>query len=183
MTIRIIDTSPLDPVAKPLIDALQWEYATRYREFRKDSGASAAQELARYPAERFLPPEGAFIVLERDGETIGGGAFKRYDAQTAELKRIWTRADQRRQGLARRVVAELEARALRQGYRRIFLTTGFKQPEAWGLYTDSGYTPLFDRSVAPEVLMHLAFGKDLLKPFETESLEDLRIREQLEQPR
>jgi GNAT superfamily N-acetyltransferase len=179
MTIGIIDTSPLEAVAKPLIDALQWEYATRYREYREDSDVSAAQELARYPAELFAPPEGAFIVAVRDGETIGGGAFKRYDAQTAEFKRIWTRADQRRQGLARRVVEELEARAVRQGYRRVFLTTGFKQPEAWGLYLDSGYAPLFDRAIAPEIHVRLPFGKDLLNPLSTDSLEDLRQTEPL----
>jgi GNAT superfamily N-acetyltransferase len=179
MSYRIIDTSPGEAVAKPLVDALQQEYATRYREFRRDSAASAAEELARYPAELFAPPEGAFIVVERDGETIGGGAFKRYDAQTAELKRIWTHADHRRQGLARRVVEELEARALRQGYRRVYLTTGFKQPEAWGLYIDSGYAPLFDRSIAPEVHVHLPFAKDLLNPQSTETLDDLRPREPL----
>ncbi|WP_069261831.1 GNAT family N-acetyltransferase [Paraburkholderia nodosa] len=177
MTYRIIDTSPLEAVAKPLIDGLQWEYATRYRDHRADSEASAAQELARYPAALFAPPEGAFIVLVRDGETVGGGAFKRYDAQTAEFKRVWTRADQRRQGLARRIVEELEARALSQGYRRVYLTTGFKQPEAWGLYIDSGYVPLFDRSIAPEVHVRLPFAKDLRKPFSTDALDDLRPRE------
>ncbi|MBN3854933.1 GNAT family N-acetyltransferase [Paraburkholderia sp. Ac-20340] len=179
MSFRIIDTSPLDPAAQPLIDALTREYAARYRAFRPDSEASAAAELARYSAELFTPPEGAFIIVERDGETVGGGAFKRYDAQTAELKRIWTREDQRRQGLARQVVAALEARALRQGYRRVYLTTGFKQPEAWGLYIDSGYTPLFDRAIAPEVHVHLPFAKDLINPRAIDSLHDLRPREPL----
>lgn len=179
MSYSIIDTTPLDSLAKPLIDALQLEYATRYREYREDSHASAAEELARYPAELFAPPLGAFLVIVRDGETVGGGAFKRYDAATVELKRIWTRADQRRLGLARRVVQELEARALRQGYRRVYLTTGFKQPEAWGLYLDSGYEPLFDREIAPEVHVHLAFGKDLLEPGRTDTLQDLRPPEPL----
>ena len=39
------------------------------------------------------PPQGAFIVLLRAGAPIAMGAFKRYDGQTAELKRIWTRGD------------------------------------------------------------------------------------------
>jgi hypothetical protein len=30
---------------------------------------------------------------------------------------------------------------LRQGYRRVYLTTGFKQPEAAGLYINTGYEP------------------------------------------
>lgn len=181
MTYNIIDTTVLDPIARPLLDALTLEYATRYREFRSNSAASASEEMVRYPAESFAPPEGAFIVIVRDGETVGGGAFKRYDATTAELKRIWTHVSQRRQGLARRVVQELEVRALRQGYRRVYLTTGFRQPEAAGLYINAGYEPLFDPSIAPEVHFRLPFGKDLLEPGRTDSLSDLVQAEPLGQ--
>jgi GNAT superfamily N-acetyltransferase len=173
MTYEIIDTTLTDPIARPLLDALEVEYATRYREFRANSAALASEELARYPAELFVPPEGAFIVIQRDGQTVAGGAFKRYDATTAELKRMWTHASERRQGLARRVVQELESRALRQGYRRVYLTTGFRQPEAAGLYTRAGYEALFDRSIAPEIHFRLPFGKDLLEPGHTDSLHDL----------
>jgi GNAT superfamily N-acetyltransferase len=182
MTYTIIDTTPLDPVARPLFEALAHEYATRYREFRPDSAASASDELARYPAELFLPPTGAFILILQDGQTVGGGAFKRYDDTTAELKRIWTHVDQRRQGLARRIVEELELRALRQGYRRVYLTTGFRQPEAAGLYARAGYEALFDRSIAPEIHFRLPFGKDLLEPGRTDSLRDLLQPEPLGQP-
>ncbi|CAG9239233.1 GCN5-related N-acetyltransferase [Paraburkholderia tropica] len=179
MSYRIIDTTPLDALAKPLLDGLQHEYATRYREFRIDSEASAAQELARYPATLFAPPDGAFILIEREGEIVGGGAFKRYDAHTAELKRIWTHESQRRKGVARRVVEELEARAVRLGYQRIYLTTGFRQPEAWGLYLDTHYVPLFDCAIAPEIHVRLPFGKDLRSPGNVDSLDDLRAREPL----
>ena len=79
-TDRIIDTTPLDVRAQPLIDALIDEYSTCYHAYRPDSHASAREELARYPAEVFAPPEGAFVLLLRDGETIGGS---RSDAQTA----------------------------------------------------------------------------------------------------
>ncbi|CAN7303970.1 MULTISPECIES: GNAT family N-acetyltransferase [unclassified Caballeronia] len=183
MTYTIIDTTLLDPIARPLLDALQVEYASRYREFRPDSSASASEEMMRYPAESFAPPDGAFIVIVRDGETVGGGAFKRYDATTAELKRIWTHASQRRQGLARLVVHELEVRALRQGYRRVYLTTGFRQPEATGLYLNTGYEPLFDRSIAPEIHFRLPFGKDLLEPGRVDSLHDLVQSEPLGLPK
>ncbi len=172
-TDRIIDTTPLDVRAQPLIDALIDEYSTRYNAYRPDSRASAREELARYPAEAFAPPEGAFVLLLRDGVTIGGGAFKRYDAQTAELKRIWTRSDLRRRGLARLIVEALELRAAQQGYRRIYLTTGFRQPEAWALYDRTGYTRLFDPSIAPEAYFHLRFGKDLADPSRTSTLADL----------
>ena len=181
MTYEIVDTTLLAPVAGPLLKALEIEYATRYSEFRKDSAASASEELLRYPAELFAPPEGAFIVIVRDGQTIAGGAFKRYDAITAELKRIWTHAGERRQGLARRVVDELEKRARQQGYRRVYLTTGFRQPEAAGLYASLGYEPLFDRAIAQEIHFRLPFGKDLLEPGRVESLRDLARAEPLGQ--
>ncbi|MBV6539828.1 GNAT family N-acetyltransferase, partial [Ursidibacter maritimus] len=60
-----------------------------------------------------------------------------------------------RQGLARRVVEELEAEAVRQGYTRVYLTTGPRQPEAKALYLATGYSPLFDTSLpAEEVGIH-----------------------------
>lgn len=65
----------------------------------------------------------------------------------------------RRQGIARRVLQELEDRAARQGYRRVFLTTGFRQPEAVGLYLSHGYTALFDLHADPETIAHLPFEK------------------------
>jgi GNAT superfamily N-acetyltransferase len=92
----------------------------------------APREMDRYPPDLFAPPHGNFVLLLRDGIAIGGGAFMRHDERTAELKRVWTHTDLRRQGLASKVLLELEAQVRRQGYERICLTTGFRQPEAVG---------------------------------------------------
>ncbi|WID94928.1 GNAT family N-acetyltransferase [Bosea vestrisii] len=158
MSDQFLYTTPLDPLAEPLVEQLTWEYATRYGTY---FGEVPGAEMSRYPASLFAPPEGNFVLLLREGRAIAGGAFKRYDAQTAELKRMWTDTAFRRQGLARRVVEELEAQAARQGYGKIFLTTGFRQPEARDLYLNTGYTPLFDPAVDPEIYKKLAFEKDL----------------------
>jgi GNAT superfamily N-acetyltransferase len=125
-----------DPRARVLLDDLEREYDTRYEDLQTEP---AAAEINHYPAERFLPPDGAFVVLLRAGEPVAGGAFMRFDHETAEFKRIWTHAAHRRTGLSRRVLAELEAEAVRRGYARVFLTTGPRQPEAVGLYRSSGY--------------------------------------------
>jgi GNAT superfamily N-acetyltransferase len=159
MSDQFIYASYVDPRAKPLIDDLIYEYDSRYGDFFERDGAVV--ELNRYPPEAFAPPHGNFLLLIRDGETIAGGAFMRYDDLTAELKRIWTRRDFRRQGLARLIVLELEAQARRQGYSRIYLTTGCRQPEAMHLYLTNGYTALFDRNADLEALRHLAFEKHL----------------------
>ncbi|WP_456847294.1 GNAT family N-acetyltransferase, partial [Cellulomonas sp. P5_C6] len=65
----------------------------------------------------------------------------------------------RRQGLSRRVLAELETRAVAAGYQRLYLTTGPRQPEAAALYLATGFTPLFDTAADPEEIGPLAFEK------------------------
>ena len=147
-----------DALAQPLLDELEREYDARYGTF---FGESASAEIHRYPTSAFAAPRGAFVVLVRDGIPIAGGAFKQFDEHTAEFKRIWTSSAHRRQGLARRVVAELEAESLRRGYTRVYLTTGPKQPEAKNLYLDTQYTPLFDTSLTPEQVVIHGFAKTL----------------------
>lgn len=157
MTDQIIYTSILDSRAKPLLDALTIEYDTRYGTYFHEEGAVA--EMNNYPPEVFALPHGNFLLLLRDGETIGGGAFMRYDDDTAEFKRIWTHSDHRRQGLAKLVLDALELQARRQGYSRIYLTTGFRQPEAKALYLNNGYRALFDVNADPQIYGTLPFEK------------------------
>ncbi len=164
MSERFLYTSVNDPLAQPLFDGLEHEYETRYADVQRRIGGTAREELQRYPAEAFAAPVGAFVLLLRDGQAISGGAFMPHrDPDTAEFKRIWTLPGLRRQGIARRVLQELEDQALRQGYRRVFLTTGFRQPEAVGLYLTHGYTALFDLQADPETVAHLPFEKHLGK--------------------
>ncbi|WP_345749216.1 GNAT family N-acetyltransferase [Streptomyces sp. ODS28] len=153
-TVRL--TTPHDPLARPLLEELSREYRTRY-------GSDA--DLRRYPAAEFAPPDGMFLLLlDSGGQAVAGGAYRRYDAETAELKRIWTHSEHRRRGLARRVLRALEREAARRGYRRMWLTTGPRQPEAKGLYLAAGYRPLFDLSAEPESLRKLPFEKHLDPP-------------------
>jgi GNAT superfamily N-acetyltransferase len=148
-----------DQAAQPLLAGLLQEYTTRY-------GPQAAAEFERHPAEVFAPEQGGDVVLLLEGEqTVAGGALRRFEPEpesaiwlaadpdpdslpTAEFKRIWTHADRRRRGLARRVLTELENAAFEAGYRRIFLTTGPRQPEAVALYLAAGYTELADPGAA-----------------------------------
>jgi len=169
-----------DPLVRPLLDELSREYWTRYR--RVLTAEQLREEMEHYPAQDFAPPHGGLVVVLDDGATVAGGAFRRRTepelgdparlarpgtrrrdgtpaVRTAELKRIWTRSTHRRRGLARVVLAELERRAVERGYRRLYLTTGPRQPEAAGLYLATGYAPLFDTGTDPEEIGPLAFEK------------------------
>jgi len=143
MSERFRDVSPEDAELQPILSGLFAEYAARYGDyFSRD----AEVELTEW----YLAPQGLFIVLERDGVIIATGAYKPLNAQTAEIKRIWTDKNLRQQGLAGRVVAELERRAWLAGYGQMYLTTGFRQPEAVRLYLSQGYQPQFDLNRDPE---------------------------------
>ena len=147
-----------DPRARFLLDDLTREYDSRYGDV---FGESADEEISRYPVADFAPPRGAFVLLVRDGEPVAGGAFKPFGDDAVEFKRIWTSAAHRRQGLARRVVAELEAETLRRGISVVYLSTGPRQPEAVRLYGSAGYSPLFDESLTPDEIVIHGFAKSL----------------------
>ncbi|QFZ21074.1 GNAT family N-acetyltransferase [Saccharothrix syringae] len=143
-----------DPATAPLKEELTREYVSRY-------GEQARGELTSYGPAAYTPPDGTLVLLFEGDEPVAGGAFVRRDERTAELKRIWTDSRHRRRGLARLVVAELERDAVAFGYRRIYLTTGPRQPEAAGLYLATGYTPLFDVTADPLTIGLLPFEKHL----------------------
>lgn len=157
LSVRLVSAD--DELAKPLLADLEREYDERYGEF---FGEPASTELRRYPASDFAPPYGVFLLLLEDGEPVAGGAFKRFDERTAELKRVWTHPARRGRGIGRRVVAELEVAARHRGYRAITLTTGPRQPEAIALYLASGYTPRFDTSLPAEKVGIHTFDKSLV---------------------
>jgi GNAT superfamily N-acetyltransferase len=143
MSEQFRDVSPEAPELQPIITGLFGEYEARYGDY-------FSRDVEVELTEWYLAPQGLFIVLERDGEIIATGAYKPFDEHTAELKRIWTHSGLRRQGLAGRIVRELERRALLAGYSRVYLTTGFRQPEAVRLYLGQGYEPQFDIHRNPE---------------------------------
>lgn len=79
------------------------------------------------------------VVLYVDGVPAACGAFKKYDAGSAEIKRVFVSHLYRKRGLARALVEALELWAAEEGYGRAILETGSRQPEAIGLYKKSGY--------------------------------------------
>ena len=130
MSVELRTVRLTDPVLAPLLSGLAAEYEARY---------GANDELADAPPEQFDPPDGVFLALVVDGELAAGGGIRRYDADTCEVKRMWTAPRHRRRGHARRVLAALEDCARDLGYTRLLLETGPAQPEAIAMYHDLGY--------------------------------------------
>jgi GNAT superfamily N-acetyltransferase len=125
-----IRVEPYDsPAAQALITEVQQEYVRRY-------GGGDVTPVD--PAE-FAAPNGAFLVAYVDGVPLACGGW-RVNGVDAEIKRMYVAPAGRGRGLARRILAELEASAAAAGITRMILETGTKQPEAITLYMSSGYT-------------------------------------------
>jgi GNAT superfamily N-acetyltransferase len=70
---------------------------------------------------------------------MGCGAIKKYDSQTAEIKRMFVHPDHRNKGVANSVLEELEAWARELGFTSCVLETSFKLENAIALYKKFGY--------------------------------------------
>ncbi len=123
---------------------------------RTDSEDKDFRELARLLDEDLAIRDGAdhsfyaqfnkvdaiknVVVAYQNGEAIGCGAFKKYDEQSVEIKRMFVRHENRGKGAAVEILTELENWATESGFKSAVLETGKKQPEAIRLYEKSGYT-------------------------------------------
>lgn len=79
------------------------------------------------------------VVAFVDEVAVGSGAFKPYEEQTVEIKRMFVQPALRGQGIAEQILMELESWAREIGSTLCVLETGQKQPEAIRLYQRCGY--------------------------------------------
>ena len=80
------------------------------------------------------------VVVFIDKKAIACGAFKKYSDSKVEIKRMYVVENFRGQGIAQKVLAELEKWAGELNFSECILETGKKQPEAISLYQKAGYT-------------------------------------------
>lgn len=95
---------------------------------------------------RYTPPDGLFLVALDEGRIIGTGAVRRYDAATAELKRLWLLPDYQGRKIGYRLMGLLLEFSRQQGYQRMILTTNRFQERAIAFYLKLGFRfiPMFN---------------------------------------
>jgi GNAT superfamily N-acetyltransferase len=106
-----------------------------------------ADLLSRYPgepingidAEEFRAAGGLFVVAGIGEHLAGCGAFRPYDRDIVEIKRMFVKSAHRGHGIGRAILRRLEDEARQRGFRFAVLETGNRQPEAIALYEASGY--------------------------------------------
>jgi GNAT superfamily N-acetyltransferase len=151
--LEIRRTGYLDRTARVLIDAAMADLAVRY---------GSADETPVDPAE-FAPPDGDFVVAFLDGVPLGCGGWRSHgrDGSTAEIKRMFTRAEARRRGVGRAVLHAVEESARAAGRVRVALETGKLQPEAIAMYESAGYERIPNFGYYRDIPGVVCYGKQL----------------------
>lgn len=130
------------PVADQLVGELEVDLGKRY----PDEPGEVDHEMAGIDAVHVAEPLGRFLVAWVGERPVGCGALRpapaTVGADACEVKRMYVRPDARGLGVARSILAALEAEGARLGYRRVVLETGINQPEAMALYESAGYVPI-----------------------------------------
>jgi putative acetyltransferase len=79
------------------------------------------------------------VIAYYDNNPVGCGCFKKYDASSVEIKRMFVDPTIRGKGIATKVLNELEKWAKEQGFTQTVLETGVKLDDANALYRKQGY--------------------------------------------
>ena len=103
-----------------------------------------------------------FVVLALKGDQpVGCGAIREFDELTMEVKRMYVTIAERGQGIATRILAELENWAREMRAERCVLETGKRQPDAIALYTKCGYRSIPNYGQYAQMENSVCFEKKL----------------------
>lgn len=123
-------TDSTDPDFRLLITLLDKELNERYGELMQST----------YDRHNHIIDIDTVVIAYSNGMPAGCACFKKYDDTSAEIKRMFVKYTERGQGIAHKILSELELWATENGFSHTILETGDKQHEAIALYKKLGYT-------------------------------------------
>jgi len=136
LTASLIEVGPVDPASSEAQTCLRHYFDELDARF--DSGFDPNLSLTA-DVDEMRPPRGVFVVAMLGGEPIGCGALKFDPVEPPYLKRMWVAPEARGLGVGKRLLADLEQRALEAGGRSVRLETNRSLTEAIAMYRAAGY--------------------------------------------
>ena len=103
------------------------------------------------------------IVFYANEIAVGCGALKFFSPGVTEIKRMFVRPESRCQGIASKILNELETWAAELHFTECVLETGKKQPEAIALYLKSGYNRIPNYAQYENVASSICMKKVICK--------------------
>ena len=128
-TIEFIRTTSADADFRKMVNALDDDLNQRNGDIQR-----------QYDQYNKIDKINHAMVIYADGIPVGCGCFKPFDHETIEVKRMFVKPELRGRQLAARLLQELEAWALEEGFTGAVLETGVRQVEAQRLYSIAGYS-------------------------------------------
>ncbi|MFE6778914.1 GNAT family N-acetyltransferase [Streptomyces sp. NPDC057702] len=125
-----------------LLRAYFTEVSDRYyllHEGRPSTAEEIESGLLEHHSDDLVPPHAVFLVGRYGGEPAGCAGVRLYDADTAELKRLYVRPAERGTGGGAALLAAAHTAARELGARRVILDTRDDLVEARALYARHGY--------------------------------------------
>ena len=98
------------------------------------------QEFADLVSKYSLP-NGVVLLIWKDNEIVGCGAFRRVDEKVCEMKRVYIRPSERGHQLGEKLVNNLMKIAKENGYQRMCLDVLADFETARRLYVRLGFEP------------------------------------------
>lgn len=127
--IKLKRTNSSDPDFRTLIKLLDQELNERYGDLMEST----------YDRYNHISNLETVMIAYRDDIPAGCGCFKKYDEDSAEIKRMFVNTTERGRGIAYQILSALELWVKESGFTHAILETGDKQDEAIALYQKSGY--------------------------------------------
>ncbi|WP_425100294.1 GNAT family N-acetyltransferase [Tropicibacter sp. S64] len=154
--VTLLEIAPTDPRAVICLEQYYAELAARF-ERGFDVSLSADPEAAD-----MMPPRGCFLIALQGQTLLGCVGLKGTDYGYAEVKRLWVSPEARGLGLARRLMAALESRAMELGHTLLRLDSNSILTEAIAMYRKWQWDeiPRFNDDPYPDVF----FEKHLTSP-------------------
>ncbi|WFU42032.1 GNAT family N-acetyltransferase [Bradyrhizobium sp. CB82] len=141
LPIRIVTDNPLDPQVRQMIAESDEYYSDLY----------PAESNHLFDPVSLCAPNISFYAARRGEDIVGFGAVVAMDGY-GEIKRMFVDPKARGEGVGRRLLEEIERRAVALGLPVLRLETGVRQPEAISLYRTHGFheiAPFGDYKIDP----------------------------------
>ena len=101
------------------------------------------------------------IVAYENDKPISCGAIREYSPTIMEVKRMYTKPGSRSNGIATKILNELEKWTTELAYQKCILETGKRQPDAIWLYQKNGYKAILNYGKYVEMENSVCFEKEI----------------------
>mgnify|MGYP006267997149 CR=1 FL=1 len=102
-----------------------------------------------------------FLARDAQGQLVGCGALRRHADGVGEVKRMYTRPAQQRQGIGRAILDRIEDLARSEGFSHLVLETGLGLEAAWRVYERAGFTRCGPVLSYPDIPTSVFYEKSL----------------------